>query len=696
VAVHVNLAAQRATVVGVVDPGQLRAAVERAGYRSPEIGNEAFVSVADRDRAAEARKLAWRLALAGPLAALVVALSMGPMVGITIPLDPWINGLIQMAATGVVLVGPGWRFARGLARPLTRGTADMDTLVGLGTWSAFFWSAWILVRPDPIGHTHQEWYFESAAVIVAMVLLGNLLEVRARGAASRAVRELVALVPERTVRADGGEIRVDDVVPGELLRVRPGERVPVDALVVEGQSAVDTSVLTGESLPVPVGPGDEVAGGALNGDGALVVQAVRLGAESALGRVIQLVEGAQASRAPVQRVADQISAIFVPSVLAIALVTAVVWALVGAGWDAVLVHAVAVLVIACPCALGIATPTAILVGTGRGARAGVLVRDAAVLEAARRVTTIVLDKTGTLTQGRPTVDQIVTVEGVEPAAVLQKAASVERGSAHPLAYAVVQRAGPVPAAVSVVATPGAGVEGDVDGVRVVVGNARFLSARGMDPLTFSSVASSAQAEGASVLFVGWEGEVQGVITVRDPLKPDSVAAVADWKKRGLRVHMLTGDGRAAAAAMAGQVGISEWKADASPEDKLAAIAALQAEGQVVAFVGDGVNDAPALAKADVGFALGTGAPVAAEAAPVTLPGPSLFAVSRALDLSRATTRIIYQNLGFAFVYNVIGIPLAAGVLAPWGWSLSPMIAGTAMALSSLSVVLNSLRLRASS
>jgi Cu+-exporting ATPase len=695
----VHLAADRATIQAdaEVDLAAVRRAIEAAGYRSPEVADGAsLIGLAERERAAERRRTGVRLVVAAALAAVVTTLAMGPMIGLDLGLNAVASGWIQAALTTILLVWPGQRFLAGVGRAVRRLQADMDTLVGIGTGAAWAWSLVVVATADPAHAAHAghlDVYFESAAVIVAFVLLGSWLEQGARGRATAALRELVALVPDRVELDDGTSVAVADVVPGDRVRVGPGGRVPVDAEVVEGRSAVDASIVTGESVPVPVGPGDEVLGGVLNGDGALIVRAIRVGSDSAIGRVVRLVEEAQASKAPIQRLADRVSAVFVPAVLVVAALTFGVWWAISGDPSVAMVRAVAVLVIACPCALGLATPIAVVVGTGRGAGEGVLVRDAASLERARAVDVVVLDKTGTITEGRPAVVDVVALDD-DPAAMLRIGASVERGAHHPLAAAIVQAAGEGPAAEDVRATPGLGVSGRLDGALVRVGSRAYLREAGLALDDLAAAGLAAEAEGRTVVYVARAEVVIGAIALADPVRPDAAAAIAALRDRGLRVVMLTGDHEAAARAVAREVGLSEVRASAMPEDKLAFIASLQAEGRVVGFVGDGVNDAPGLARADVGFAIASGAPVAAQAAAITLPAGGLGGVVRALALSRATLRIIRQNLAFAFVFNVVGIPLAAGVFAAWGLALSPMFAGAAMAFSSVTVVLNSLRLQA--
>lgn len=701
---YVNLAAERASVVldGPVDLDALRRAIAQSGYSSPAPSDGlSQASAAERERSLSRRRSLIHLLVAGPLAAVVMIIAMGPMVGVDFGLDLVVNGWIQAALTAVIMAWPGQRFLRGIWRAIVRRQADMDTLVGLGTSAAYLWSTVVLVEASTTGAhaghaghgAHLDLYYETAAVIIGFVLLGGYLEQRARGQATAALRELVALVPDEAELADGTRVAVADLRPGDRVRVPPGGRVPVDATVIEGRSSVDASVVTGESMPVAVEIGDEVLGGVLNGHGSLVVEARRVGTDSAIGRVVRMVEEAQGSRAPIQRLADRVSAVFVPVVLVISVLTFGVWWALGAGLEVGMVHAVAVLVIACPCALGLATPIAVMVGTMRGAQLGVLVRDAATLERAHEVDVMVLDKTGTLTQGQPAVVDVLSVEGDEDG-LLRLAARVERGSEHPLAHALLRSTGEVEPAEEVEAVAGRGVVGKVDGAVVRVGNRRMMEEAALDLTAVAMAGASAEALGHTLAYVARDHEVLGVVSLADPVRPDSAQAVAELRRRGLRVVMITGDHAASATAVAAEVGIDEVHADALPEDKLSRIEALQGSGHVVGFVGDGVNDAPGLARADVGFAIASGAPVAAEAAPITLPGGSLLAVGRAIVLSRATLRIIKQNLVFAFLYNVLGIPLAAGLLVPLGLSLSPMFAGAAMGLSSVSVVVNSLRLRA--
>ncbi|MCO4746722.1 MAG: cadmium-translocating P-type ATPase [Proteobacteria bacterium] len=694
---YVNLASQRATVTAKpgVELDALREAIASVGYRSPEVAeNESALDLTRRERAREIAELNRDLAVAIPLSAVLMVVSMGPMLVGWPMIEPKLNGAIQLALTLPVQFWAGRRFLTGTLLALRNRTADMNTLVAVGTLSAFLWSLVVWLAP---GWTYasgggHELFFETSAVIITLVLFGNALEARAKGKASEALSQLLELAPERATVVRGEEdvdIAVADLVPGDLIRVRPAERVPADGVVVEGTSAVDESAVTGESVPVLREAEDRLLAGTLNTDGALVVRVTEVGAESALGRIAGLVEEAQGSRAPVQRLADRVAAVFVPAVIAIALLTLAVWATIGS-LDAALVRAVAVLVVACPCALGIATPTAVLVGTGRGASAGILIREAAALEVARTLTTVVVDKTGTLTEGKPALVDVVAVD-TDADLLLARAGAVERGSEHPIARAIADAA-PPGTATEVQGLAGRGVVGVVDGVRVQVGGPRAVAEWGLDVSALDEAVAAQSAQGRTAVYVAWEGEVRGMLAVADPVKETSRAAVARLHALGLKVVMLTGDAQGPAEAVAAAVGVDRVEWGVLPEDKSSRVAQLRESGEIVAMVGDGVNDAPALAGADLGFAMASGTAVAVEAAAITVLRDDLHAVADAIDLSRATMRTVRQNLVFAFGYNVAGIPLAAGVLAPFGILLPPMFAAFAMAMSSVSVVTNSLRL----
>jgi len=547
-------------------------------------------------------------------------------------------------------------------------------------------------------------YFEAAAVITTLVLLGQVLELRARSATSGAIRALLGLAPKtaRRLRENGSEndVPLGDVQPGDRLRVRPGERVPVDGVVLEGVSAVDESMVTGEPIPVEKGPGARVTGGTVNGTGGFVMRAERVGAETLLAQIVRMVAEAQRSRAPIQRLADLVSAWFVPAVVVVAVMTAVGWGLYGPEprLAYALVNAVAVLIIACPCALGLATPMSIMVGTGRGAQAGVLIRNAEALETLEKVDTLVVDKTGTLTEGKPRLVSVVAAAGATEAEVVALAAGLERGSEHPLAAAIL--AGAVERSVAPAdlsefrSVTGRGVAGVAGARRVALGNARLMEELGVEPGSLAGRAEALRAEGQTVMFLAAGDTVAGILGVADPIKPSTPEAIRLLQGEGLRVIMLTGDSRVTAQAVARVLHLDDVIAEVLPEQKVEAVRRLHAEGRVVAMAGDGVNDAPALAQADVGIAMGTGTDVAMESAGVTLVKGDLRGIVRARRLSRATMRNIRENLVWAFIYNVLGVPVAAGALYPvFGLLLSPMIASAAMSLSSVSVIANALRLR---
>ncbi len=663
----------------------------------------------------ELRDMTRRLWVSAAITLPVLVVAMGPMVGLSLP--GWLahgrsNWLELVLATPVVLWGGRPFFVRAV-QALRHGTANMFTLIALGTAAAWAFSAVATARPDLFptdfrdAHGGVRVYFEAAAVIVTLVLLGQVLELRARRQTGSAIRALLGLSPKtaRRVRPDGTDedVSLGDVQVGDRLRVRPGEKVPVDGEVVEGGSAVDESMVTGEPIPVTKRVGDAVIGGTVNTTGGFVMTATRVGSETLLARIVHMVGEAQRSRAPVQKLADAVAAWFVPAVVLVAVGTFVVWAAFGPtpALAFALVNAVAVLIIACPCALGLATPMSIMVGVGRGAREGVLVKNAEAIERMEKVDTVVVDKTGTLTEGKP---KLVTVEpsaAFTEADLLRLAAALERGSEHPLAAAVVagaQERRVESAAVEGFETvSGKGVRGRVEGRNVVLGNRAMLADVGVsvaDELT--ARADALRAEGQTVLFLAADGKVVGLLGVADPIKATTPEAVARLHAEGLKVVMLTGDSRVTAEAVAKKLGIDQVLAEVLPDQKAEAVRKLQAEGRRVAMAGDGINDAPALAAADVGIAMGTGTDVAMESAGVTLVKGDLRGIAKARALSRATMRNIRQNLFFAFAYNLLGVPVAAGVLYPFfGVLLSPMIAAAAMSLSSVSVVANALRLRAS-
>jgi Cu+-exporting ATPase len=604
---------------------------------------------------------------------------------------------LQLAlATPVVLWG-GWPFfARGWASLAAR-RLNMFTLIALGTGAAYGSSALATFRGGPL-------YFETAAVIVTLVLLGQVLELRARSRTGAAIRALLGLAPKtaRRIDAAGGEadVPLEAVGAGDRLRIRPGEKIPVDGVVLEGRSAVDESMLTGEPLPVEKNAGDRVVGATVNQTGSLVIRAEKVGAETLLAQIVRMVAEAQRSRAPIQRLADQVAAWFVPAVVAAALLSFAVWALVGPEprLAHALVNAVAVLIIACPCALGLATPMSIMVATGRGAAAGVLFKNAEAIEKLRQVDTLVVDKTGTLTEGRPQLVAVEALAGSSEDELLRLAASLERGSEHPLAAAIVagaeSRGLALAAPERFASHTGRGITGAIGGSKVALGNLRLLGELGIDPGPLPARAERLRAAGQTALFVAVDGAAAGLLAVADPIKPTTPEAIRRLHEDGLRIVMLSGDSRTTAAAVAAQLGIDEVIAEVLPDEKAAHVRRLQGEGRTVAMAGDGVNDAPALAQAEVGIAMGTGTDVAIESAGVALVRGDLRGIVRARALSRATLRNIRQNLFFAFAYNTLGVPVAAGVLYPaFGLLLSPMLAAAAMSLSSVSVIANALRLR---
>jgi Cu+-exporting ATPase len=618
---------------------------------------------------------------------------------------------VQLVLGTPVVLWAGWPFfVRGVASVRNR-SLNMFTLIALGTGAAWLYSIVGTLAPawfpaELRGHDGAiAVYFEAAAVITVLVLLGQVLELRAREKTSGAIHALLELAPKTAVRVgtDGNDetVAIDTIQVGELLRVRPGEKIPVDGELVEGKGTVDEAMVTGEPMPVAKAAGSRLTAGTVNQTGGFVMRADKVGADTLLSQIVHMVAAAQRSRAPIQRMADEVAGWFVPVVIGVALVTFAAWLLWGPSpaFSYALVAAVAVLIIACPCALGLATPMSIMVGVGRGAQHGVLIRDAEALERMEKVDTLVVDKTGTLTEGRPRLVHIEPAAGFQADALLQKLASVERASEHPLAMAIVQAAQerqlPLTGVTDFDSPVGKGVVGTVDGMRVVSGAARFLAEHGLDVAALQEAAERQRARSATVVFVALDGRLAGFVAIADPIKATTPAALQALRAAGVRIVMLTGDGQTTARAVGQELGIDEVVAEVFPEDKAKIVQRLRAQGRVVAMAGDGVNDAPALAAAEVGIAMGTGTDVAMESAGVTLLHGDLMGIVRARQLSRATMRNIRQNLFLSFAYNVAGIPLAAGVLYPFfGLLLSPVVAAAAMALSSVSVIANALRLRA--
>ena len=618
-------------------------------------------------------------------------------------------GWIELAlATPVVLWG-GWPFfERGWASIVHR-SLNMFTLIAIGSGAAWLYSVAAVLAPGLFPATFRDasgnlgLYFEAAAVITVLVLLGQVLELRARSRTSGAIQALLGLAPKtaRRISPNGSDadVPLSEVVIGDLLRIRPGEKVPVDGLVTDGRSSVDESMVTGEPIPVEKTDGDKVVGGTINGTGSLVMKAERVGSDTLLAQIVKMVSEAQRSRAPIQRLADRVAAYFVPAVLAAAVITFAVWAIFGPEprYAHALVNAVAVLIIACPCALGLATPMSIMVGTGRGASEGILVRNAEALETMEKVTTLIVDKTGTLTEGKPKVSTILAAEGIDPARLLQTLASLERQSEHPLAAAILGEAKekqlnllPVAAFQSLT---GKGVSGTIEGIHVAAGNTALMRDLGASSQAIEQKADALRQSGQTVMFVAWDGSLAGLAGVADPLRESTPQAIEELKREGINVVMVTGDNHTTAAALAQKLGIA-FEAEVLPAQKADAVKKYQAQGAVVAMAGDGVNDAPALAQADVGIAMGTGTDVAMESGGIVLVKGDLRGILKARRLSQRTIGNIRQNLFFAFIYNALGVPLAAGVLYPvFGLLLNPMIAAAAMSFSSVSVITNALRLR---
>lgn len=706
---HINLADRTALVTGAATSEELINAVENAGYGAEiAAGLQTFATSGESQQQEADDKRRYRYLLKHT----VIALSLG------IPLMVWgmvtgemsVNNTREQMVwgvvgifTGLILYFSGGHFFTGMWQSLKHGNANMDTLVALGTGSAWLFSMLVVLLPEWLPSSARHVYFEASAMIIGLINLGQAIELRARGKTSEAVKRLLGLQAKtaRIVR-DGDEldIPVEQVKTGDTLRVRPGEKVPVDGRVLEGSSFVDESMLTGEPVPVAKGPGDTMTAGTLNKNGSVLFVAEKVGSETALAQIIALVKKAQGSKMPIARLADKISGIFVPAVILVALLSAAIWFFIGPEPKItyMLVVTTTVLIIACPCALGLATPMSVMVGVGKAAELGILIRNGDALQQASKLTVLVLDKTGTITEGRPTVTKVVPLDSYPETTLLSLAASLEQASEHPLAEAIVAsaRSGQMPleAVDDFQAIPGHGVSGKVSGHRLLLGNQKLMADNGLDNDRLARQAGQWAAQGQTPMFMAIDGQLAGIISVSDPIRSDSQAAINRLHKLGIRVVMVTGDNPLTARAIARQAGIDEFHAEVLPEDKAGHVQQMQRHGHVVGMAGDGINDAPALAQADVGFAIGTGTDVAIESAGITLMGASLNGVADAIELSRATLKNIKQNLFGAFIYNSLGIPIAAGILFPFtGMLLNPVIAGAAMAFSSVTVVANANRLK---
>ena len=711
-ACSVNFALSQATVEYQSDKTDLEhliAAVVDAGYQAQPVTSP--LEESDEEQAAnqaEQRELTQKVIVGAVVSAIIVIGAIPAMTGVDIRGFPmWLHHpILQLVLSLPVFIWCGSKIFISAWKAFTRHTADMNTLVSVGTISAYVYSLWTTFFPQffeaqglPI-----DYYYEIAVIIITLILLGRLLENRAKKQTSEAIRKLMGLQAKtaRVIRNGQEEdISVEAVEIGDVVVVRPGEKIPVDGEIVEGQSTIDESMVTGESVPVQKTSGDEVIGATINKTGSFRFRAARVGKDTVLAQIVRLVQEAQGSKAPIQKIADSVTGWFVPVVIAIAILTFILWFNFTGNLTLATVTTVSVLIIACPCALGLATPTSIMVGTGLGAEHGILIKGADSLEIAHNIQAIVLDKTGTLTQGQPTVTDYVTVAGSERELDwLRLAAAVERQSEHPLAEAVVNYAEaqgikqPLPSVTDFQAREGMGVEGTVEGQRVQIGTSRWMAELGLDTQALDDRRQQWQRQAKTTAWLAIDGSIEGLFGIADALKPSSVEAVKQLHRRGLEVVMLTGDNQQTAEAIAQEVGIDRIFAEVRPDQKCDRVKELQLEGKIVAMVGDGINDAPALAQANVGMAIGTGTDVAISASDITLISGDLRGIVLAIDLSRATMNNIRQNLFFAFAYNTLGIPLAAGVLYPLvGWLLNPVFAGAAMALSSVSVVTNALRLR---
>ena len=691
---------------------EIQNAVEEAGYSSTSLQKQEMIA-GENDaekaaRMAKSKDLLRKVIVGGIISLILIFGSLPMMTGLDIPfIPPWLhNPWLQLILTAPVQFWCGYRFYVGARKAFKRHAATMDTLIALGTSAAYFYSVFATVFPNFFLNQGlmPEVYYETAAVVITLILLGQWFENRAKGQTSEAIRQLMGLqAKDARVIRNGQEIDIpiSEVQIDDIVLVRPGEKIPVDGEIISGSSTIDEAMVTGESIPVKKQPGDEVIGATINKTGSFKFRATRVGTDTVLAQIVQLVQDAQGSKAPIQRLADQVTGWFVPVVIAIAIATFVLWFTIMGNISLALITTVGVLIIACPCALGLATPTSVMVGTGKGAENGILIKGAESLELAHKLQTIVLDKTGTITQGKPTVTDYQAVKGVSHGAelkLLRLVAAVERNSEHPLAEAVVRYAQSqnidIPESYAFEAVAGSGVQSIVSDRLIQIGTQRWMSELGIRTDELQQQKDIWEAEAKTVALIAVDGELKGIIGIADAVKPSSTAAVRALRNLDLEVVMLTGDNQKTAEAIARQVGIVRVEAEVHPDQKAAKVKELQQEGKMVAMVGDGINDAPALAQADVGIAIGTGTDVAIAASDITLISGELRGIVTAIQLSKATINNIRQNLFFAFIYNVLGIPIAAGILFPFfGWLLNPIIAGGAMAFSSVSVVTNALRLR---
>ena len=709
----VNLATEKATFR--YDPAQVRisqikARIVQLGYTPLEIKGLTAVD-ADRIRKQKAIRVLWtKFILSAAFALPLLYLAMGSMIEwLRFPIPAWLQpmqhplefALVQIALV-IPIVAAGYRFYIVGFRAIWHLAPNMDSLIAMGTSAAILYSlfsTWQILQ----GHVHavESLYFETAGVIITLILLGKSLEAVSKGKTSEAIKKLMNLAPKNALVIQNGQevlIPVDEVEPGDLIVVRPGERIPVDGAVVDGYTAIDEAMLTGESMPVEKKAGDPVYAASINGTGSIRFRATRVGAETALAQIIRLVEEAQGSKAPIAKLADIVSGYFVPVVFGIAVLAAAAWLISGESVVFSLSILIAVLVIACPCALGLATPTAIMVGTGKGAEYGILIKSGEALEIAHRIQTVVLDKTGTITAGKPEVTDILTFNGADRQTLLRLSAAAEKGSEHPLGEAIVRLAGrdnlDLPPVDAFQALPGLGVDGRIGATAILIGNIKLMRERQINLDSLAGEAEELAAAGKTPMFIALDGKLSGIIAVADVIKPGSIQAIAYLHEMGLQVAMITGDNRQTAEAIARQAGIDQVLAEVLPQDKALEIKKMQAQGQLVAMVGDGINDAPALAQADIGLAIGSGTDVALESADIVLMHSDLMDVPTAIQLSKRTIRTIKQNLFWAFGYNVLGIPIAAGILYLFGGPvLNPMFAAAAMSLSSVSVLTNALRLK---